>query len=138
MKLIYPAIALMLITASACKKSNSKQLVFGVWVEKSLRLDTLDFDIQNLIDATEPTVNFLSKPYTDTVLNPVFPVSHASLYNYLLNDNKTNIQLRSHFRSSTGYDSYSILFSTNGTAFTIGKFYNRRSLPAVIEFEKIR
>ncbi|MES2776974.1 MAG: hypothetical protein V4722_22545 [Bacteroidota bacterium] len=138
MKKLITASLTMVFLSLACKKSKPDHLIFGVWVEKTMRLDTLDFDIQNLIDATEPTVNFLTKPYMDTVLQPVFPVADASLYNYILNGDKTSIQLRSHFRSTLTYDVYPISFSADGRTLNIGRFYRRRALPAIIEFEKIR
>lgn len=122
--------------AAACKKSTIEQPIYGVWVEKSLRLDTLDFDIQNRMDAAEPTFNFLSKPYSDTVLNPSYPVSHASMYNYALVGD--TLQVRNFLSSSTWYQRYRISFSADGKTFNIGKFYNRRALSATIEFEKIR
>ena len=136
MKKLSAILLIIICLSSACKKSKTELLIFGIWVEKSLRLDTLDFNIQNLIDATEPTVNFLSNTYTDTVLNPNFPVSHASMYHYKLLNN--TLQLRSLFSSSGRYQSYPISFSADGKMLSIGKFYNRRALPQIIEFEKIR
>ncbi len=137
MKKLFTAFVVIIIySTTACKKSKTEQLIFGVWVENSLRLDTLDFDIQNRIDATEPTVNFLSKPYNDTVLNPNFPVVHASMYNYSLTGD--TLQLRSYFSSSTWFQHYHIAFSADRKMLSVAKFYNRRALPQIIEFEKIR
>ncbi len=136
MKKVSIVFAIIICFTAACKKSKTELLIFGVWVEKSLRLDTLDFNIQNRVDATEPTVNFLSGPYIDTVLNPNFPVSHASLYSYkFLND---TLQLRSYLSSLGRFQSYPVTFYADGKTFSIGKFYNRRALPQIIEFEKIR
>lgn len=136
-KFCFTSVSIIFLTLIfGCKKSKKNQLIFGVYVEKTLRIDTLDFDIQNRIDSDEPTVDFLSKPYNDTVQNPIFPVNHASMYHYnLIGD---SLQLRSFFSSSTWFQHYKISFSADKQQFTVGKFYNRRALPANIEFVRIR
>jgi hypothetical protein len=125
----------------SCQKQKTKAMAFeGVWVEKTLRLDTLDFEYGNLIDWSGQgnVLSFKTNIYTDTVINPSFPVSHSALYQYFFTNNKTKISLRNFYSSSTGYGEYTFTLSADLKKFTIDKFYNRRALPAVIEFLRIR
>ncbi len=123
-----------LITLMACKKTKTTEPnLEGLWVEKSLRLDTLNFGYNNLFG---PAMNLLSAPYADTVLNPNFPVNHSGLYSYLIVGD--SIKIRNFASSSSFLPTYKFAFIAGGNAFTVGKFYNRRALPAVIEFQKIQ
>ncbi len=112
----------------------------GVWVESSLRLDTLDFDYGNRVDWSGQgnVLSFKTNIYTDTVINPNFPVSHSALYQYFFTNNKTKLNLRNFYSSSTGYGEYTFTLSPDLKKFTVDKFYNRRALPVVIEFVRIR
>lgn len=125
----------------ACKKQNNNNSAFaGVWVETSLRLDTLDFDFGNKADwgGQYPVVDFNTNIYTDTVLNPNFPVSHSTVYSYFFINNMSSIQMRSMLSSSSYFGEFNFSLSGDKRKFTIDKFYNRRALPAVIEFERIK
>lgn len=141
MKTVISALAIIFITAS-CKKSDKTpvDVLQGVWVETSLRQDTLDFTINQLIDNSSgyEIVNFNSAPYNDPVLNPNFPVNHSSMYNYYLDSGAAIINLRSFFSSSTAFQRYKFTMSSAGNRFTVEKFYGRRSLPSSIEFVRIR
>ncbi len=125
----------------SCQKQKTAPKSFpGVWVETTLRLDTLDFEYGNLIDwgGIGLVLNFRTNTYQDTVLNSNFPVSHSGSYvYYFTNDNKT-INLRNFISSSTNFGALSFTLSFDLKKFTIDKFYNRRALPAVIEFVRIK
>jgi hypothetical protein len=125
----------------SCTKQKGKPIAFqGVWVESSLRLDTLDFEYGTLIDwgGENSVVEFRTNTYVDTVLNPNYPVNHYSTYAYYFTNNKTKINLRSSYSSSTYFGEYTFTLSSDLKTFTIGKFYNRRILPTVIEFVRIK
>jgi hypothetical protein len=83
-------------------------------------------------------VEFRTNTYVDTVLNPNHPVNHYSTYEYNFTNNKTKINLRSFYRSSTYFGEYLFTLSADVQKFTIDKFYDRRALPAVVEFVRIR
>lgn len=136
MQRYFLAIAVILITIGACKKSETPtttEYTGGVWVEKSLRLDTVDFTYGDVIG---PTVYLRSQPYMDTVLNPNYPVTHATMYSYILKCD--SIRLRNFLSSSSFFQTYPISFAADKRTFIVAKFYNRRVLPAVILFEKIK
>jgi hypothetical protein len=125
----------------ACKKQKNSNTAFaGVWVESTLRLDTFDFDFGNQFGLYDQyaVVKFSTNIYIDTVLNPSYPVSHSTTYNYFFTNNMKSIQLRSFLSSSSYFGEFKFSFSDDKRRFTIDKFYNRRVLPAVIEFERIK
>ncbi|MES2776973.1 MAG: hypothetical protein V4722_22540 [Bacteroidota bacterium] len=134
MKLMFIAVALICFTALACKKSEpDPPTLLGSWVEKSIRLDTLDFFYTDLFG---PAMQWRSANYTDSVLNPNFPVNHSGLYSCLhLGD---SVRLRNIASSSGISFTYHLSFLAGGNTFSIGKFYSRRPLAAIIEFERVR
>jgi hypothetical protein len=127
---------LVLACLQACTKKTSNQLIFGVYVEKSLKLDTLDFDVNNFADSKEPIVTLKSNKYWDTVLNPNYQVNHSGMLNYKLKAD--TIYMRYFISSSLYYKPIKYTLSSNKKLLTIGKFYNRRELANTLEFEKIR
>jgi hypothetical protein len=129
------------LLAMGCRKSKKAETPFtGVWVESSLRLDTLDFEAQNLMDLAGdyPLVSFQTNVYSDPVLNPNYLVSHSDHYSYYFTDNNSRINLRGMLSSSSYFNTYNFSLASGGQRFTVDKFYGRRSLPAVIEFVRIR
>jgi hypothetical protein len=136
----YIAFLFIMLFFIACKKQkNSNTVSFeGIWVETSLRLDTFDF--RNGFGSIEqyPTAKFSTNIYIDTVLNPNYPVSHSTFYSYYFTDNMKSIQLRSMLSSSSYFGEFKFSLSGDKRKFTIDKFYNRRALPAIIEFERIK
>jgi hypothetical protein len=124
----------------ACKKDNdidtSKRLS-GVWVETTLRFDTMDFSYMDLIDRTGDglLVVFRSKPYTDVTINPDYPVNHSSWYDYYFKDDK--IFMRSTLSSSSLFGDYDFMMQSDQKAFTIKRFYGRKALPETIRFERL-
>jgi hypothetical protein len=109
-------------------------------VETTLRKDTLDFEADKLIDRGTgyPMVVFNSNTYTDIVLNPNYPVNHSTLYNYYFSDGTNKIYMKDILSSNSNFPVYNFTLAVNKLRFTINKFYMRRSLPAIIEFERIK
>jgi hypothetical protein len=112
----------------------------GVWVETILRKDTLDFEADKLIDrgSGNAMVVFNSNTYTDTVLNPNYPINHSTLYNYYFSVGTNKIYMKDILSSNSNFPVYNFTLAANKLRFTIDKFYMRRALPAIIEFEKIK
>lgn len=127
---------------TACRKSKNEQGpgITGVWVESTLRLDTLDFDMQHLMDLSSgySLAGFQTNSYSDPVLNPNYPVNHSTHYDYYFNHSKDQLSMRSMLSSSTAFQTYNFSMSAGGQRFSIDKFYLRRSLPPTIEFVRIR
>lgn len=120
----------------SCKKNLSKVLPQGVWVEKSLKFDTLIFDNKfELRDEGKFSFTQKSKPYMDATQNPTYPINHSGFYSYYFEGEYIN--LRSFLSSSTRYNKYDFNISTDGKSFSIGRFYSRNQLPAILEFEKV-
>jgi hypothetical protein len=126
----------------SCNKNKDKaRIAFsGVWVETTLRKDTLDFEADKLIDRGSgyAMIVFNSNTYTDTVLNPNYPVNHSTLYNYYFSDGMNKIYMKDMLSSNSNFPVYNFILAANKLRFTIDKFYMRRSLPAIIEFERIK
>ena len=133
-------LALGFLLNSCSKQKRNKQAFYGVWVETTLRLDTLDFEFGNRVDwsGDYSALQFSTNTYTDTVLNPYYPVNHSDTYEYFFNNTMSQINMRGSVSSSTNFGVLSFALSGNKQRFSISKFYFRRSLPAVIEFVRIR
>jgi hypothetical protein len=140
MRLFYFAFSLLLVISCTKKSAIIPTALSGIWVETTLRLDTLDFEINNLIDNNSgyTVANFSTNSYTDTVLNPNYPVNHSSIYNYYLNTDSSKIFMRCMLSSFSGFNQYNFIMQGSQQRFSIDKFYNRRALPATIEFLRIR
>jgi hypothetical protein len=126
---------------SCNKNKDEARIAFsGVWVETTLRKDTLDFEADKLIDRGSgyAMIVFNSNTYTDTVLNPNYPVNHSTLYNYYFSDGMNKIYMKDILSSNSNFPVYNFILAANKLRFTIDKFYMRRSLPAIIEFERIK
>jgi hypothetical protein len=133
---------LMLVFFFSCNKNKHDGISAfkGVWVETKFRLDTLDFEYDYRIDrgSSYPIVAFNSNTYMDTVLNPNYPINHSTSYDYYFNDTMNKIYMRDILSSYNGFPIHSFTLAEDKLRFTISKFYLRRSLPAIIEFEKIK
>jgi hypothetical protein len=131
---------ILLLICSCTKKSTTPKAFKGVWVETTLRLDTLDFEVNNLVDngSGYAIADFKTNTYIDTVLNPNYPVNHSSGYHYYFAADDNKIYLRSLFSSFNGFYEFAFSLLPNQQRFTINKFYLRRALPAVIEFVRIK
>lgn len=139
----------LLALAIACKKDGKEANFFadskssrGIWVEKSLRLDTLDFDSGPKLEAiyaNSSSVVFKSKAYIDTAVNPDYLINHSAIYSYYFADTSVNtIYMRSMLSSSSFYTKYSFVVSADRKSFTIQRFYGRNTLPGLIEFERVQ
>lgn len=143
--LLFTLLALVI----ACKKDAEKSGLFsdvsssyGVWVEKSLQLDTLDFDATPKFEtnfANSSSVMLRSKAYLDTTISTDYLVNHSAIYNYYFADtSRHTIYLRSMLSSSSTYGKYSFIVHDDRKSFTIQRFYGRNSLPDMIEFVRIK
>ena len=111
-------IFLFAVLIISCRKENAEGSFQGIWVEKTLRLDTLEF-------------------------NPLISSSHQSVYlrsqqsyiGYSYQIKTDSILLKS-FGSSGGFNSYYFNFN-NSKIFTISNFFQSPALSAMIQFEKI-
>lgn len=133
MKLITCLLLLMLI-GSCTRNVNSISQIQGLWVEKTLRLDTLDFDAHQFSSNNYSSVLFNSQPFMDTsVSSSLIHLSAAYLYYY-----KTDsICMYNMISSAFLFRSYS--FVREGTeTFKVTRFYQRNALPSTIEFERIK
>jgi hypothetical protein len=136
MKLIL--IVLIAISLVSCSKDNSPlPPLQGLWVEKTLRIDSIQFSD----DFSRPSENrfsfyFKSHPYTDVTLNPNFPINHSSIFTFYIEGQY--IFLYNTYSSSLTYNKYDFQLSADRQSFTIKRFYSRNILPPVIEFERIR
>ncbi len=136
MKLVLIILPFLYLTlASSCKKDTPNNPLNGIWVEKTLRLDTIDFTINNLIDATEQSFEFKSKPFIDSSISTIHPIYNSTIYNYKLEPNA--IALLPLTSSSMIYKTVDFNMAANKETFTIGKFYIRTALPNIIEFVKL-
>ncbi|MBC7875492.1 MAG: hypothetical protein H7Y01_15935 [Ferruginibacter sp.] len=115
------AIFLLTVLLISCKKDESEDFSHGdVWVEKTLRLDTIEFN--SLLASSFNSMYFRSLQYMNG-------------YNYQVKTD--SILLRSFASSSLVFNPY--YFNHNSSnQFTISNFFQRASLPAIVQFEKIK
>lgn len=120
--------------ACSCSKSSSSIELKGRWIEKSQRLDTIDFE-PPFAGAFDQKKGFLlkSRPYMDITLNPTYPINPSSIFSYYTQGD--SMYIYNSLMSAMIYRPY--VFSANANSFTIGKFYLRNSLPAQLEFERL-
>lgn len=113
------AVFLLGLLFFTCKKDAAENSFSGIWVEKSMRQDTVEF-------------------------NPIYASSTQSVY-YRAQSSptgyfyqvKTDSILLKGFGSSGPFNPY--YFNFNGTKeFTISNFFMRPGLPAIVRFEKIK
>ena len=114
-KMVFFLFAVLIIS---CRKENAEGSFQGIWVEKTLRLDTLEFN--PLISSSHQSVYLRSQQ------------SHIG-YHYQV---KTDSILLKSFGSSGGFNPYYFNFN-NSKKFTINNFFQRPALPVMIQFEKI-
>jgi hypothetical protein len=135
-------LCLTVLLAAACKKDKVPfTYVFAhndsMYVEKSQRLDTIDFNFPHEFTPGQgPMFYFRSKPYMDLTQNPDYPVNHSSIYDYRINGD--TLLLRSMLSSYSGFYKYDFRWGSDHRSFTVKRFYNRKSLPDVIEFIKLK
>lgn len=112
-------IFLSAVLAISCKKEKSEPSLRGVWIEKTLRLDTLD--IGNPL-ASDPQSIYLRSQQSFTC------------YFYRTKPDSILIQ---QFGSFGAFSSYYFNFD-NSNQFTISNFFQRPALPAILQFERLQ
>lgn len=124
----------------ACaKETAAPSKLSGIWVEQSLRLDTLDFENTAYLTTSSDTigsVQFRCKPFTDVAINPNFPINNSTFYNYYLQTD--SLFLRNFLSSYSGFYRYSFTMNSSQQSFSVARFYNRNSLPATITFKRMQ
>jgi hypothetical protein len=126
----------LVVTVCSCSKSSNSTIEFtGKWIEKSQRLDTIDFDppFPGAYDHLNKGFLLRSQPYVDITINPTYPINPSSIFSYYTNGD--SIYVYNSLMSAMIYRPYS--FQPAGNSFTIGKFYLRNSLPAQLVFERL-
>jgi len=115
----------LILFFAACKKSGtSPNALQGIWIEKTQRMDTINFDNLVFSTSTPPVFDLRSQPN-----------GYNSLYSYSFKTD--SILLRSFNSSYSGF--YAYYFKQNNSAmFSISNFYHKPSLPALLQFERIR
>jgi len=109
---------LFAVLVISCKKESTEGSFQGIWVEKTLRLDTLEFN-----------------PLVSSSFQSIYLRSQQSYIGYTYQVKTDSILLKS-FGSSGGFNPYYFNFN-NSKNFTISNFFQRPALPATIQFEKI-
>ncbi len=107
----------------------------GIYVEETLRLDTMDFTINTFIDATSLWFNF-KQPINLTL--PPYPTlgNNNGLYEFQIKNNNT-IDLRSMLSSNSNFQNYYFNWQNNNSFFEMDKFYIRPNLPNKLKFIKL-
>jgi|GEM_PF-5863897 hypothetical protein len=131
-----------LVSVTACTRDSvqllNPQSISGVWIESSLRLDTLDFDsFPKDSNAQHEHVLLRSKPFTDASLNPTYPVNPSAIYNYYFKAD--SVYLYNLYSSLYKFNPYKIQVSSDVRFFDIEKFYTRTGLnKTVLRFERFK
>lgn len=128
---------LTLTLAIACKKEGkTPTLIDGVWIEKSQRLDTLNFNGPEPGFDDKPSVWLKARPFMDPAISTVYTQKYSSIYSYYFEQGR--IRMRNFVSSSMTYGSYEFSWKADRKSFTIKKFYGRTSLPDILEFEELK
>jgi len=149
MRLIY-FLMMIVITATACKKSGSDQTYSdfstygpfaGVWIEVSGLKDTLNFNIsQNMLEQVpwRPPSNagiFImgSEKYKSADGSDKSP---AGLYSYYRQSD--SLYLYNFYSSASKYTGFRFQLSDDKTSLSIDRFFDRPGLGDVVRFQRIR
>jgi hypothetical protein len=119
--------------ALSCKKESYVVKIQDIYVEETLRLDTMDFSINNRVDATGFYFELKATPFNDSLYT--YPIRNAALYDCKILGNR--IEVKSLFSSSNLYQNLSFFLEANKNSFIIDKFYIRSSLPNSLKFVKL-
>lgn len=138
MRLTATLFSIVFLLYACAKETAAPSKLSGIWVEQSLRFDTLDFDNKVFLSTnsdTIGTVQFRCKPFTDVAINPNFPINNSTFYNYYLKAD--SLFLRNFLSSYSGFYRYSFTMNSE-QSFSVARFYNRNMLPATITFKRIQ
>jgi len=137
-----PLLLILLLTFlfAACGKDSDRcdPPTSGVWIEKSQRLDTLDFDTPADFKMHDNrVVYFKAKPFMDPAASTVYPRIYSSIYGYYYKDG--DIYLHNAVSAMyMNYKVYDFRQGNNCNSFTVKRFYDRKSLPDEIVFERLK
>jgi hypothetical protein len=133
MKTLFFLVSCMVLFS--CKKENSlPKFPQGIYVEQTMRLDTMDFTINNVVlDGTVPQFKF-NAPIDLT--NPIAPVIQNSIFQFIIKSNNS-IDLLNFLSSNSNYVNYYFNWQTEANSFEIDKFFTRNNLPTRLRFVKL-
>ena len=151
MRFCFTLLAFVVVAALAsCKKDGPDPMArmfdssgpyLGVWIEKSQKKDTLNFDTPKSLLEQLPlrppsnagTFVMGSQTYKDYDGSERSP---GGVYAYYRTTD--SIYIYSYFSSDTKFRGYEFRLSSDHKTFTIDKFYIRPGLPEEVEFLRIR
>lgn len=120
-------IIILFLLLSCTKNTTSVSTLSGIWVEQTLRLDTLDFELGDKFGTVNGNKTFFLNSSSST---------NTNVYSYYFK--LDTIRLSSVVSSFAFFGSYKFKMRTNNRFFDVERFYNRNSLPTTITFEKIK
>ena len=123
----------------SCKKDKAASPDFkGIWVETSLRLDTID--VINVPSGEDWNGNHYftlrSGAYAAPALSNFYLQPHSLPFAYYFGND--SIRIHNAFSATLNYPSYNFKWGTDYKTFTVGRFYLRNVLPASLVFERIK
>ncbi|NML22686.1 hypothetical protein HHL16_17515 [Pseudoflavitalea sp. G-6-1-2] len=150
MRFRYAVLLLVVLALAACQKNGPDSLertfsadgpYLGVWIEKSQRKDTLNFDTPKALLDRVPwrppsnagTFILSSQSYKDYDGSERSP---SGIYSYYRT--KDSIYLYSFYNAATKYTAYEFRLSNDHKSLAIDHFFERPGIPEMIEFERIR
>jgi len=137
-----PLLLILLVASllTACDKDDDscKPPTSGVWVEKSQRLDTLDFNTPSFLDMHGNRVMLLkAKPFMDSAVSTEFPLIYSSIFGYYYKDGKMYLH-NSVSAMYMNYIAYEYRLGNDCNSLVVKKFYGRKSLPEEIVFVRLK
>ena len=133
-------ILLLAILFAGCDKDNDKcdPPTSGLWIEKSQRLDTLDFNTPSDMKMHDnPIVLLKARPFMDPAISTVYPRIYSSMYGYYYKEGKMYLH-NAISAMYMNYIAYEYRLGSSCNSFKVKKFYGRASLPDEIEFVRLR
>ena len=127
MKPLLSLLCLVVFVISACTKDKASSPGYGVYIEKSLRLDTINFNLYK-----DPATGEYA-PMFDLRSNGRFPL----LYSYEFKDDSIcviNLLSSAYHGNIFQYFQWSV----NKRSFKTKKFFGRDALPDIVEFVKLK
>ncbi|MDF2192225.1 hypothetical protein [Paraflavitalea sp. CAU 1676] len=137
-----PLLLILLVASllTACDKDDDscKPPTSGVWVEKSQRLDTLDFNTPSDFKIHDnPIVEFNARPFMDPAVSTQYPRIYSTIYGYYYENG--NLYLHNMVSALyRNYIPYPYKWGHDCKTITIKRFYDRKSLPEEITFVRIQ
>ncbi|MBO9561327.1 MAG: hypothetical protein J7621_01080 [Niastella sp.] len=128
--LLLITLALIIISCSKDNDAGSLRETGNKWIEKTQRLDTIDFDppYPGTVDGNKV---FYLRSAMETMPGAT-QLMFSSIYAYSFEG--AYINLRGMHSSSLSYNKYEFKWTAGHRSFIVNNFYNRQSLPAKLEF----